>query len=202
MQGRGSVGWATPCPRGYHSPMSHYRRANTAGGTYFFTVVTYRRQAFLCDEDVREAMRTAINRVREAHPFHIDAWVLLPDPLHCLGTLPPDDADFSLRWNLIKRWVTHACGERLFRMEWMTDSKRTHRESTLWQRRFWEHQIRDDRDYQVHGDYVHFNPVKHGHVGRAIDWPYSSFHRCVREGAYVPDWGVGQVDEVAAGEPS
>ena len=86
-------------------------------------------------------------------------------------------------------------------MEWMTDSKRTHRESTLWQRRFWEHQIRDDRDYQAHVDYVHFNPVKHGHVGRAVDWPYSSFHRYVREGVYAPDWGVGRVDEVVAGEP-
>ena len=86
-------------------------------------------------------------------------------------------------------------------MEWMTGSKRTHRESTLWQRRFWEHQIRDDRDYQVHVDYVHFNPVKHGHVGRAVDWPYSSFHWCVREGAYGPDWCVGHVDKVAAGEP-
>ena len=98
--------------------------------------------------------------------------------------------------------MTRACGERLFRMEWMTDSKRTHRESTLWQRRFWEHQIRDDRDYQAHVDYVHFNPVKHGYVGRAVDWPYSSFHRYVREGVYAPDWGAGHVDEVAAGEPS
>ena len=133
---------------------------------------------------------------RVAHPTD------LPDHLHCLWTLPPGDADFSLRWNLIKRWVTRACGERLFRMEWMTDSKRTHRESTLWQRRFWEHQIRDDRDYQAHVDYVHFNPVKHGHVRRAVDWPYSSFHRYVREGVYAPDWGVGRVDEVAAGEPS
>ena len=141
-------------------------------------------------------------RLREGHSFQIDAWVLLHYHLHCLWTLPPDDADFSLRWNLIKRWVTRACGERLFRMEWMTDSKRTHRESTLWQRRFWEHQIRDDRDYQVHGDYVHFNPVKHGHVRRAVDWPYSSFHRYVREGVYAPDWGAGHVDEVAAGEPS
>ena len=125
------VGRVIRCPRGYNSLMSHYRRASTVGGTYFFTVVTYRRQTFLCDEDVRVAMRTAIHRVRKAHPFHIDAWVLLPDHLHCVWTLPPGDADFSQRWNLIKRWVTRACGERLSRTEWITDSKRSHRESTL-----------------------------------------------------------------------
>lgn len=182
--------------------MSRYRRANTAGGTYFFTVITYRRQIFLCDEDVRKALRTAINRVRERHQFQIDAWVLLPDHLHCVWTLPPGDADFSLRWNLIKRFVTRDCGERLLKAEWINDSKRAHRESTLWQRRFWEHEIRDERDYRAHVDYVHFNPVKHGHVERVIDWPYSSFHRYVREGVFPADWGGGRVDDVAAGEPS
>jgi putative transposase len=181
--------------------MSRYRRAKTAGGTYFFTVVTYRRQAFLCDDDVRKAMRDAIERVRERHDFRIDAWVLLPDHLHCVWTLPPDDADFSLRWNLIKRWVTRACGDRLLRAEWMTTSKRVHRESTLWQRRFWEHQIRDDDDYRSHVDYVHFNPVKHGYVEKVVDWAYSSFHRYVREGVYPREWGMGHVDEVSGGEP-
>lgn len=182
--------------------MSHYRRANASGGTYFFTVVTYRRQTFLCDDDVRSALRAAIQYVREQYPFQIDAWVLLPDHLHCLWTLPADDADFSLRWSLIKRRVTRTCGDRLHNAQWISASKRKHRESTLWQRRFWEHQIRDDRDYQTHMDYVHFNPVRHGYVGRVTDWPHSSFHRYVREGVYARDWGGGVIDDIAGGEPS
>lgn len=115
--------------------MSHYRRADTPGATYFFTVVTYRRRSFPCDEDVQAALRQAINKVRRQHPFQIDAWVLLPDHLHAIWTLPPGDADFALRWQQIKRHVTLSCGERLHRAEWMNASKTGHRESTLWQRR-------------------------------------------------------------------
>ena len=118
--------------------MSHYRRANTTGATYFFTVVTYRRHTFLCDDDVRTALRDAIIKVREQYRFQIDAWVLLPDHLHAIWTLPPDDANFSLRWQQIKRHVTQCCGHRLHENKWMNDSKRKHRESTLWQRRYWE----------------------------------------------------------------
>jgi len=109
--------------------------------------------------------------------------------MHCIWTLPPDDADFSIRWSAIKRGVTRRVGERLFRAEFLSTSKSAHRESTLWQRRFWEHQIRDDRDLQAHVDYIHFNPVKHGYVARAIDWPYSSIHRHVTEGMITDDWG-------------
>ena len=182
--------------------MSHYRRAQQTGGTYFFTVVTYRRQPFLCDNDVRAALRNAIEQVRERRGFHIDAWVLLPDHLHCIWTLPKDDADFSTRWSRIKRHVTQRCGPRLLRPEWLTESKQSHRESTLWQRRFWEHVIRDEADYRAHVDYLHCNPVKHGYVKRVIDWPYSSFHRYVKEGVYEPDWGVGYDDSLEAGEPA
>lgn len=167
--------------------MPNYRRAQLPGGTFFFTVVTYRRQTFLCDEDVRTALRTAIATIRDDRPFVIDGWVLLPDHLHTIWTLPTDDADYSFRWNLIKRFVTRACADRLEQSEWISDSKRKHRESTLWQRRFWEHQIRDDRDYQTHMDYLHFNPVKHGYVRRVTDWPYSSFHRYVKQGVYSDD---------------
>jgi putative transposase len=122
--------------------MATYRRANMRGATYFFTVVTFRRQAFLCDEPVREALRNAVRETRAIHPFTIDGWVLLPDHLHCIWTLPPDDATFSKRWAMIKRWVTKLCGPSLFREEWMSDSKRQRNESTVWQRRFWEHMIR------------------------------------------------------------
>lgn len=170
--------------------MSRYRRANTPGGTYFFTVVTYRRRGFLCDADVRAALREAITKVRTQHPFCIDAWVLLPDHLHAIWTLPPNDAGFALRWQQIKRLVTRRCGARLHCAAWMTQSKAKHRESTLWQRRYWEHQIRDDLDFERHMDYLHFNPVKHGLVQRVADWPYSSFHRHVAGGVYGEDWAM------------
>ena len=169
--------------------MSNYRRANTKGGTYFFTVVTYRRQRFLCDDNVRPVLRSAIQHTRTTHPFTIDAWVLLPDHLHCIWTLPPNDADFGVRWAMIKRYITKHCGQYLQREEWLNTSKRRRKESTLWQRRFWEHQIRDDHDYEIHMDYLHYNPVKHGLVKQVKDWPYSTFHRYVLEGIYSLEWG-------------
>jgi len=174
--------------------MSRYRRDPTAGATYFFTVVTYRRRPFLCDPDVRAALRASIQTVREHHPFTIDAWVLLPDHLHCLWTRPPDDADFSLRWNQIKRGVTRAGAARLHRPDWMTPSKIRHRESTLWQRRYWEHRIRDDRDFTTHCDYIHYNPVKHDWVQQPVDWPYSTLHRFIAQGIYPADWTMAEPD--------
>ena len=170
--------------------MSRYRRANVSGATYFFTVVTYRRRPFLCDSDVRIALREAITKVRSRYPFHIDGWVLLPDHLHAIWTLPPEDSRFPLRWQQIKRGVTLRCGERLHQAKWMTESKNKHRESTLWQRRYWEHQIRDDKDFERHMDYLHYNPVKHGLVKRVRDWRYSSFHRHVSGGVYREDWST------------
>ena len=148
------------------------------------------------------ALRDAIKKVRERHPFYIDAWVLLPDHLHTIWSLPEGDSDFSLRWNLIKRDVTRSCAKHLERSEWLSESKAKHRESTLWQRRFWEHQIRNDRDYESHMDYLHYNPVKRGYVNRVGDWPYSSFHRYVRRGVYSDDWGVDSHPEIVAGEPT
>ena len=167
--------------------MSHYRRAKTAGATYFFTVVAYRRQAILCHPHIREALRLAIMHVRETLPFTVDAWVLLPDHLHAIWTLPEHDADFSKRWSLIKRHVSQACPQ-LNREELVNDSQKKRRESTLWQRRFWEHQIRDERDFQTHMDYIHYNPVKHGLVQQAVDWPYSTLHRYIAQGIYPADW--------------
>jgi putative transposase len=176
--------------------MSRYRRASAAGSTYFFTVVAYRRQPILCNETVRNALRTAIETVRTSRPFVINAWVLLPDHLHCMWTLPDDDADFSTRWMIIKRAVSLACREDFRRADLMTASKLKHRESTIWQRRFWEHQIRNEDDFARHVDYIHFNPVKHGHAQRAEDWPYSTFHRYVRDGVYAHDW-AGAMNEAA-----
>jgi putative transposase len=168
--------------------MSRYRRASTTGSSYFFTVVAYRRQPILCSDPIRSALRTAIETVRVVRPFEIDAWVLLPDHLHCVWTLPEGDADFSNRWMKIKRAVSLACRDEFHREEWMTASKSKRRESTIWQRRFWEHLIRDEDDFARHVDYIHYNPVKHGHVQHATDWPYSTFHRFEREGVYARDW--------------
>ena len=170
--------------------MSSYRRSNTAGGTYFFTVVTQGRQPLLCAPDILAALRQAIDHTRQTLPFTIDAWVVLPDHMHAIWTLPQDDADFGKRWGVIKARVSKACRARLDLPSLRPPSKAKHRESALWQRRFWEHQIRDEADFTHHMDYVHFNPVKHGLAPRARDWPHSSFHRCVKQGVYAPDWGV------------
>lgn len=150
--------------------MPNYVRARLAGGTYFFTVTSRHRRPLLVNDDVRVALRDAIDVTRQRWPFQIDAWALLPDHLHCVWTLPGDDADFSKRWSTIKRLTTQALGR------------------SLWQPRFWEHLIRDEHDFERHLDYIHFNPVKHGHTTRAVDWPYSTFHRYLRQGIYTADW--------------
>jgi len=163
-----------------------YRRTKTPGGTYFFTVVTFRRRRFLCEPDNVELLRTAFRTVKSIRPFTIDAFVLLPDHLHCLWTLPPGDKDYSLRWGEIKKYFTIHCPDR-YKLP-TTASQQRKRAQTIWQPRFWEHQIRDDLDFEKHCDYIHWNPVKHDWVSRVGDWPYSSFHRFVRLGIYPPDW--------------
>jgi putative transposase len=168
--------------------MSRYRRANIPGAAYFFTVVTYRRRPILCDAPVRAALRGAIKTVRLRHPLTIDAWVLLPEHLHCVWTLPPGDAHYALRWGLIKRMVSSECAQHYHRTDWMTASKTKHRESTFWQRRYWEHCITTETDYSNHMDYIAINPVKHTLVTRVRDWPYSTFHRDVTRGIYPLNW--------------
>jgi putative transposase len=169
--------------------MPNYRRSITPGATYFFTVVTHRRQPILVKPESRTILRQVIGDVRRQYPFTIDAWVLLPDHLHCIWSLPEGDFDYSSRWGLIKAGFTKRAKPIMHREEWVSDSKRKHRESTVWQRRFWEHQIRDETDFQRHVDYIHFNPVKHGLVSQVNAWPYSTFHRYAREGVYIEDWG-------------
>jgi putative transposase len=168
--------------------MSRYRRANVCGGCYFFTVVTERRQPILIDGPVRIALRDAIIRVREQYPFEINAWVLLPDHLHAIWTLPPNDANFALRWRLIKTHVTRTCGHLYFNPQWLTKRRASKQSGTLWQHRYWEHCIRDQKDFNHHMDYLHMNPVKHKLIKHASEWPYSSFHRYAREGIYSHDW--------------
>lgn len=175
--------------------MSHYRRANTQGGSYFFTVVSYRRQAVLCDEHIRHALRKAIQETRLKYPFSIDAWVLMPDHLHCIWRLPEGDGDYSKRWSLIKRSVSITCADSYKKQKWLNGSKKKHRESTLWQRRFWEHQLRDQQDFNRHLDYIHYNPVKHGLCERADAWPYSTLHRYIKNGSYPQDWAILPEDD-------
>jgi len=169
--------------------VSNYRRANVSGGCYFFTLVTYRWQRFLIDEPARQILRESIIKTRQIYPFAINAWVLLPDHLHCIWTLPENDNNFSIRWNLIKKHFSQKAKPLYHRDEWLNPSKIKHRETTIWQRRFWEHTIRNDDDYAKHMDYIHYNPVKHGYVTRVADWCFSSFHRYVACGVYALDWG-------------
>ncbi len=168
--------------------MTRYRRANVAGGSYFFTVVAAQRQAILTDPALRSALHEAVVKVRAARPFRIDAWVLLPDHLHTIWTLPADDADFSTRWRLIKSQVTQACGASYVRPDLQTEQRLQKQCGTIWQHRYWEHLLRDEVDVSQHLDYVHWNPVKHGLVTSVKDWPWSSFHRYVAKGAYPADW--------------
>lgn len=176
--------------------MSDYRRAQDAGACYFFTLVTHQRQPLLTQPRLREALRLAIVQVRQRYPFNICGWVLLPDHLHCLWQLPEEDADYGLRWSMIKRLTSQAfvCDGGI------SLSRRLRRESGLWQRRFWEHRIRDEADYRRHMDYLHWNPMRHGLVERVGDWPWSSYHRLVREGVYPADWGGAADDMDAFGE--
>jgi putative transposase len=176
--------------------MPDYRRYRVPGGCFFFTVnLLERRGPGLLTRRI-DLLRDAVRRVRRARPFTIDAWVVLPDHLHCIWTLPPGDDDNATRWRLIK---TAFC-RVLPATERLSSVRRRRRERGIWQRRFWERAIRDDVDYARHMDYVHFNPVKHGYVPQVSDWPYSTFKACVRRGLYPPGW-QGADDDMMAGEP-
>ena len=164
--------------------MPDYRRHLVAGATYFFTVNLLDRRSGLLVERIG-VLRQVVARVRVLMPFHIDAWVVLPEHMHCLWTLPEGDGDFPKRWQAIKMGFSRAVAGD----EALSVSRRVRGERGIWQRRYWEHTVRDARDYAAHMDYIHFNPVKHGYVARVADWEFSSFHRCVREGIYPADWG-------------
>ena len=167
--------------------MSNYRRAWHPGGTYFFTVALLKRRGN--DLLVREIdlLRRVVADVMARHPFRIHAWVVLHDHLHCVIELPADDSDFATRWRLIKIGFSKGVP----RSEHRSAVRLRRGERGIWQRRYWEHLIRDDADYRAHMDYVHINPLKHGLVERVADWPYSTFHRLVAQGIYPADWADG-----------
>lgn len=172
--------------------MPNYLRARE-GTTWFFTVVTHQRQPLLCLERTRIDLREIIEAIRSLHPFEVEAWVLIPDHLHSIWTLPQGDSNYSTRWGLIKSQFSKRTRETFHREALLTDSRKRRRESTIWQRRFWEHQIRDEKDFKAHCDYIHYNPVKHGLVTAPRDWPYSTFHKFVKEGTYSEDWGSSRI---------
>jgi putative transposase len=174
-----------------------YRRIRVPGGCFFFTVNLLERHGNELLVRRIDLLRDAVRQVRQARPFEIDAWVVLPDHLHCVWTLPPGDHDNGTRWRLIKT----AFAKGLPTTERLSPVRRRRGERGIWQRRFWEHAIRDEADYAAHMDYVHFNPVKHGYVEDVSDWPYSTFKACVRRGLYPAEW-VGHDDgAITAGEP-
>ncbi len=169
--------------------MTNYRRNFISGGSFFFTVNLAERQLRLLTDHI-DFLRQALRDVRRRHPFAIEAIVVLPDHLHAVWTLPEDDADFALRWRLIKSAFSH----RLPTGERVSASRAGKAERGIWQRRYWEHTLRDEGDFARHVDYIHFNPVKHGHVSRVRDWPHSSFHRMVKLGVYPLDWAGDAAD--------
>jgi putative transposase len=175
--------------------MPDYRRNRVPGGTFFFTVNLLDRRSDLLVTHI-DLLREAVRRACARAPFRIDAWVVLPDHMHCLWTLPPGDADFPGRRRAIKISFAKSLSSGEPRSPVMT--RRGERD--IWQRRFWEHTIRDDWDYAAHMDYTHFNPVKHGLVEHPVDWPYSSFRRCVDGGLYPDGWRGGSGEPQETGE--
>jgi putative transposase len=166
--------------------MSNYHRVYIPGGCYFFTVVTLNRAPIFDTEARGEILRQALRERMTKQPFQIDAMVVLPQHLHCIWRLPEDDFDYSSRWREIKKsasrhisTVTNRRNERL-----------------VWQRRFWEHSIRDEDDWRRHVDYIHYNPVKHVLAKRPGDWPWSSFKNALAKGWYDEAWGACEPEEI------
>jgi putative transposase len=176
--------------------MPDYRRNRVAGGCYFFTVnllERYQNQLLIQQIDL---LRDVVRHVRKKHPFHIDGWVVLPDHMHCIWTLPHGDDDYVKRMRLVKTFFS----KNIPKTERRSRVRHKKGERGIWQRRYWEHTIRDERDYAAHMDYLHYNPVKHGYVDRVMDWPYSTFRHHVIQGLYPEHWAVSDID-ISAGEP-
>jgi putative transposase len=170
--------------------MPFYRRLYVPGSIYFFTVVTYQRRKFLTTEFARNILHQAFRNTQLRYPFEVVAICLLPDHIHCLWQLPENDWNFSIRWASIKgifsRNYLLMGGEDGVR----SISRIAHREAGIWQRRFWEHCIRDEDDLERHFDYIHYNPVHHGYVDVVEKWPWSTFHRYIEKGHYAITWGL------------
>jgi putative transposase len=170
--------------------MPNYRRNFLPGGTFFFTVVTYDRRPILTTEEGRQSLRNSIREIQRKRPFEMLACVLLPDHLHAIWTLPQGEADFAVRWRMIKEGFTRSYRAQGGFEGLVPESRSRRRERAVWQRRYWEHTCRNDEDLKRCIDYVHANPLKHGVVTSVKEYPWSTFHRFVREGEYEENWGV------------
>ena len=176
--------------------MTEYRRTYMPGVSWFFTVnLAQRKGSHLLVNHIDE-LRQAFRHIKKKYPYRLDAVVVLPDHLHCIWTLPPGDSDFPMRWNLLKGRFSRAIkrGERI------SKSRQKRRERGVWQRRFWEHMVRDQEDFNRHVDYIHWNPVKHGWVKQVADWPHSSFHDYVARGIYSENWCCDRELDIHGGE--
>lgn len=169
--------------------MTNYRRLYIPGSQYFFTVVTHNRKPFLTSEPAIQCLKQSIKTVRLKWKFEVEGFVLLPDHLHTIWRLPEEDDNFSERWKLIKTYFTRCYLKQGGTQENSYPSRNKKQERTFWQRRFWEHQIRNEDDFNAHMDYIHYNPVKHGYVNNPKDWNWSTFHKCVERGWYDLEWG-------------
>ena len=174
--------------------MPNYRRNRQPGGTYFFTANLLDRKSQWLVTHIDE-LRAAVRKTRQLYPFHIDAWVVLPEHMHCIWTLPEGDTDYSNRWRLIKKTFSKS----IPKTEYRSANRIKRHERGIWQRRFLEHTIHNDADYAAHMDYIHYNPVKHGWVKSVKDWPYSTFHQMVEKGIYPEDWAGCSMEEIDAG---
>ena len=170
--------------------MPDYRRWYVPGGTYFFTAVIHLRRPILCTDVARTCLHEAIATVRSKWPTELVAIVLLPDHIHSVWTLPDGDARYPTRWRRIKEEFTRMYLKRGGQEIPQSLSRLRQGERGVWQRRYWEHSVRDEQDLKRCVDYVHWNPKKHGYVSNVRDWPWSSFHRHVKLGEYTPDWGA------------
>jgi putative transposase len=173
--------------------MVNYRRNHQPGGTFFFTVTLRDRSSHVLTDHI-ELLRAAFRAVHREHPFRIDAIAVLPEHLHAIWTLPPGDDGYPGRWRAIKSAFTRAVVK-----SGLTVTRNAKGEYALWQRRYWKHTIADELDFQRHVDYIHYNPVKHGWVEQAADWPHSSFHRYVALGVLPVNW-AGNANEGKFGE--
>ncbi len=174
----------------YEGIMSIYRRNYVHGGMYFFTVVTEKRQAILDTDLAQKCLREAFLHCKQELPFKMNAIVMLPDHIHAIWTLPKDDFDYSKRWGIIKKHFTQSWLRQGGAETRISKSKQRYHRRGVWQRRFWEHTLQDQEDYNHHFYYLHYNPIKHGIVKHLLDYPYSSFHRYVKQGVYNEDWGA------------
>lgn len=176
--------------------MPQYRRDRTPGGTYFFTVNLLDRSQSLLTDYI-SLLRASISRVKESYPFYVDALVVLPEHFHMVLTLPKGSSEYSD----IIRFIKSNFSKGMPGSSNITCVSRTKRkEKGIWQRRFWEHRIKDEVDYKRHIDYCYFNPVKHNHVKKVSDWPYSTFHRDVSAGLYRKGWASEGENEGNFGE--